>query len=331
MLNRPGCGIAAVGGALSVAFGLLWVAIAYTEPLPIHHRFARSGPQPDFATYYAATLTRSQREGVTSGNDGRLIRSSPRSKLALLYIHGFGASRADGEYVVERLAAALSANAYLMRLPGHGSRMEDLEKHEFGEYLRASEEAFDMVGQLGERQVVIGTSLGGALATYLAATYPERVAALVVISPFYDFVGIGKLLNLPGGLIIARAVEGRVRNAEQPNEIASRIHPDYAKHWYTREYTSSLRIVRDLRRFIGRPELFARVRCPVLLLYDPADDVASVPAMLRAFDLFRSQAQSRRVGVVYGNHVLASAYVDTDKATIVEASRRFLEAVRDQP
>jgi len=175
---------------------------------------------------------------------------------------------------------------------------------------------------------VIGTSLGGAFATYLAAAYPDQIAGLILFSPFYDFVGLGKLIDLPGGLAIARAVEGPVRDASQPKEIGPRVSAEYAQHWYVHQYTSSLRIVRDSKRFIARPELFARVRCPVLLLYDAADDVASVPAMLAAFETFQRQPASRSVAIAYGNHILASAHLETDKPAILRETRRFLEALR---
>ena len=55
---------------------------------------------------------------------GTLIAAG--TATAILYIHGFGASRAEGEASVEPIAQALQAVTYYTRLPGHGG---DLERH----------------------------------------------------------------------------------------------------------------------------------------------------------------------------------------------------------
>jgi pimeloyl-ACP methyl ester carboxylesterase len=314
--------------ALSLGLGLLAIAFLASalEPRPAYQaEHYSAGTQGDFASFYADKLRRSAQAGVSAGNEERLLRFAPRTPLSILYIHGFGASRADGEYVVERLAETLRANTYFLRLPGHGSRMQDLEHHEFDAYLRTVEEALRHVDELGERRIVIGTSLGGLLSTYLAASHPDQVAALVLFSPFYDFVGTGKLLNAPFGLRLASWIGGPIRNTDQPAELGARVHADYGKHWYTRELTSSLRVVRDLKRYVARPEVFARVRCPVLLFYDQHDDVASAEQMRAAFATFARHERSRELAVEYGNHILASAYLETDKALILRESLQFLQ------
>lgn len=318
----------ALGRATVIVLGLfaLGLLARALEPLPRYAPEQAHAARP-FDEFYRDKLQASAQAGVGEGNEERLLRVSERSDLAILYIHGFGASRADGEYVVERLAEAARANTYFMRLPGHGSRMQDLERHAFDSYVRAAEEALREVGQLGRRVVVIGTSLGGLLSTYLAAAHPERVAALVLFSPFYEYVGMSKLVNLPIGIRLATWIEGPVRSAEQPATLGARVHPDYPEHWYTREFTSSLRVVRDLKRFAARKEVFERVRCPVLLFYDPQDDVANALDMHAAFASFARDPRSREVRVDYGNHILASAYLETDKPLILREARSFLETL----
>ncbi|MEO1224073.1 MAG: hypothetical protein AAFX92_07575, partial [Pseudomonadota bacterium] len=55
----------------------------------------------------------------------RLADKSENLDGVLLYIHGFGASRGEGEYVFDRVAEKYRANTYYMRLPGHGTNKED--------------------------------------------------------------------------------------------------------------------------------------------------------------------------------------------------------------
>jgi len=307
---------------------LAWYAASMVEPLPTYQASKTQRTQP-FADFLAERLEQSRAEGVLEGNQERLIRYAPRTKLALMYTHGFGASRADGEYIVERLSRALQANTYFVRLPGHGSRMQNLTEHRYTDYLQTVEQAFSMLEELGEQRILIGTSLGGALSTYVASTQPDAVKALVLFSPFYDFEGIARLLNMPGGVAIGKLIAGRIRNAEQPPSMKPRIRPNYERHWYTHQYTSALHIVRDLKRYIAQPARFEQIRSPALMLYSAQDPVASVTAMNAAFDAFQSKAQSRRVAVEYGNHIMASAYVDTDKDTVLREAQTFLQQFAD--
>jgi len=117
----------------------------------------------------------------------------------VLYLHGFGASRGEGEWVADRVAAARGANLYYVRLPGHGTNPDDHASHGFEEYLDTAEDAFRMTETLGDRVILMGTSTGGLIATWLAARHPERVRALVLASPLYGFRDpMSALLTMPG-------------------------------------------------------------------------------------------------------------------------------------
>ena len=74
-------------------------------------------------------------------------------------------------------------------------------------------------------------------------------------------------------------------------------------------------------------------RAPLALLYyyaDPRhqDSVVSVPAMRDYFARTNGghpHPLSRQVAIADGNHILLSQYVRTDKKTILEELRRFLQ------
>lgn len=92
-------------------------------------------------------------------------------------------SRAEGEEVMDRVARREGANIYYLRIPGHGTNIDDLARYSYRDFLDTSIEALMMMPRLGERAVVAGTSMGGTIATWLAAHYPEKVDGLILCPP----------------------------------------------------------------------------------------------------------------------------------------------------
>ncbi len=163
------------------------VLLLYCRSFPDY----KPGPPPEFTTFdefYKYKLAKSRELNVRPGNEEKLIRKSPgKTPIAILYIHGFGASRAEGEEVVDKIADTFSANTYYLRHPGHGTTPEDHRDRVYYDYLEEGRVALKMTRLLGDKVIVIGSSMGGLVATHLAAQYPEDVSGLVLASPFYDF------------------------------------------------------------------------------------------------------------------------------------------------
>jgi pimeloyl-ACP methyl ester carboxylesterase len=110
----------------------------------------------------------------------RLRDSGPRGAPAVVMLHGFGASLETWE----PWAHSLSAHYRVIRfdLPGFGLTGADPA----GDYTdaRTMKVLADLMDQLGiARASLIGNSLGGRIAWNFAATYPDRVTRLVLVSP----------------------------------------------------------------------------------------------------------------------------------------------------
>jgi pimeloyl-ACP methyl ester carboxylesterase len=136
---------------------------------------------------YAPDKSRATLEAAYPGTyvsvDGvrlRLRDTGARDAPAVILLHGFGASLETWEPWAE----ALSARYRVIRfdLPGFGLTGADPT----GDYTDAREMKIlaDLMDALGIRRAsVIGNSLGGRIAWNFAASYPERVSRLVLISP----------------------------------------------------------------------------------------------------------------------------------------------------
>ena len=323
--------------------GLMGTAVWGLRTRPLPDLTTPIGPTPaDPEAWVAARVSAGEALGVWPQASERLVRHHPgRAPVALLYIHGFGASRAEGEAVVDALAEAWGANALYLRLPGHGIDAEAHAETTPADYARAVTDALRVMPALGEQVVVMGGSTGGLLATWAAANHPERVDALVLASPFFAFVDplAQHLLPRVMALPLLHALYGEERWAGWSEDPERRKQDGYDDHWLIDQKYRALIALEDTRRAIAQPGVLARVQAPVLLLHyfkDEAhqDGVVGVPAMRAAFDAMNGgspRPESRLVPIEDGNHILMSRYVRTDKDAIMAACRDFLTATLGPP
>jgi len=295
-------------------------------------------------TWVAAKIAESQRLGVRPGDEERLVRRAPgKTPVSVLYVHGFGASRAEGEAVVDPISAEIGANTLYIRLPGHG--LDDMDAHAevtYQQYLDAAEEDFQAARALGDRMLLVGCSTGGLLATWLAARHPDAVAGVILASPLYAFADpVARLmLDRPIAGPLLPLLYGPVRDAGWKTDPEHRKQEGYEGHWTIHQRYAALLNLAALRRYVATPETFAAVTEPVLMLdyyKDPEhqDTVVSIDAIHAAYASFGGvrgpDPASGMADVSDGNHILLSAYVRTDKAQILAEIRAFLARLGLEP
>lgn len=293
--------------------------------------------QQDFHVFFQNKLDKSLQESVRANNEERLVRQSDSlTETAILYIHGFGASRAEGEYVTDSLGSYMAASTYYLRLPGHGTNKKDHASRSFEEYIYEAEEALLMMKHLGKKTIVVGTSMGGLLATYLAAQYPENVDALILCSPFYDYANpAGNLVNIPGMVDFMDYIQEKGRITLPSDEIKEgKVRPEYSDFWYPAQRYKALSALEELKDYVATEDIFKKVSAPVLLFYyhkndEEKDNTAAVPAMLEAYDHFEGTKKSKNkiVNVLDGDHVMFSKYILADHSLIFTEAKSFLDQV----
>ncbi|MFD2237851.1 alpha/beta hydrolase [Aureimonas populi] len=159
------------------------------EPVDVTIRFdpASIGRDPDLYLSRQETCV----PGIGPQTAKEIVWAYPASRaktpLALVYVHGFSGDKREMAPVPQEVSRRLGANLYLTRLSGHGGDLADLAEPTANDWLNDLAEAVGIARHLGERVVVIGTSNGGALASWGAALpgFMEGVDGLVLISPNY--------------------------------------------------------------------------------------------------------------------------------------------------
>ncbi|MEW6526129.1 MAG: alpha/beta hydrolase [Spirochaetota bacterium] len=285
-----------------------------------------------FDEYYQLKLKESKEKGTRPHNEEKLLQFAPKTKIAMLYIHGYGASRGEGEFVIDTIAKKLKYNTYYLRLPGHGTNMDDHKNTEYYQLLDTAIEAAQMTKLLGDKLVIIGTSMGGTIATYIAAEHPDIPDAVILVSPFYRFANpMGNALFFRPffkTVLLFTTYRERHDPYDDPND-------NWTMYWYAKNYWASLHSLLDLGEFIANDSFYKKVSCPVLLLYYYKDEKhkdgsAEVSAMLKAYDTFNNgkpNPLSRKVVIENGDHVLLSKYVKSDWGKAEKAITAFLNNV----
>ncbi len=193
-------------------------------------------------------------------------------------VHGYSATRQEVFPLAERLAAQLGANLFHTRLTGHGRDGAAMLEGSVAAWQEDALEALGIGRVIGERVVLLSTSTGGTLSTWLASrTHDEALAALVMISP--NFAARERTMYLLDWPLLGPALLGYLgddyRSWQPCNERQ-------ARYWtWSYPYRALPELVR-LMKEVERIDKSA-IRVPTLMIYSPRDQVIDPAAVAAAF------------------------------------------------
>lgn len=200
-----------------------------------------------------------------------------QTELALVYVHGFSASRQETAPLAEVVAEQLQANLYYTRLTGHGRSGAAMLAGSVNAWLDDTYTAYEIGRRLGRKVVMMGVSTGATALTWLA-TRPdvEGLRACVLISPnFAPADWTANILTWPGGLWLAERIIGKERCWQAENDL----HEHY---WTTRYPTAALVPMMRLVKGVRSLDL-GRISIPVQVIYAPGDQVVNPRAVVKTF------------------------------------------------
>ncbi len=144
----------------------------------------------------------------------------PADGVPVVFLHGATLNREMWNRQTEVLSARYRTVA--TDLPGHGTRTE--ERFRMGD---AAAEVAALIDDLGQPAVVVGFSLGGYVATQVAAREPSLVRALVIAGAIDPYRGLSRFFIRTFAVMVglapegfkSRAAEGMARTVP-PNDAA---------------------------------------------------------------------------------------------------------------
>lgn len=259
----------------------------------------------------------SSREVEVGGHAWPYLEAGPPDGPPMVFLHGFGTSK-DAMMTLAAHFARRGWRTLAPDLPAFGAHaFHPGERHGPAFYVREAGRFMDAVG--APCAVVVGTSMGGALACELAIEDPARTRAILMLSP----AGVSPAFR--------NDFMRRVDAGENPLDLATeedfdRITatvfarppsvPAPFRRWFTDQAAArrdrTLQVVEELRGFLmtGLEGRMGAVRCPAFVLYGTADAVTD-PSMMQAFA--REIPQLRTALVPGAGHV---AFSDDFGATV---------------
>ncbi len=88
--------------------------------------------------------------------------------------------------MTEQLAEKLQANVFYSRLTGHGRSDDAMADATLDAWKKDAREAYQIGSAIGERVLLIGTSTGGTLSTWISAQpFANKLLAIVIANSVF--------------------------------------------------------------------------------------------------------------------------------------------------
>ena len=225
-------------------------------------------------------------------------------RKAILIVHGFAGGTYDEEELANFLELNRNFDVFQFTLPGHE---KNLSKANHLDWIKKSEEKIEWLIQNGYNNIyVIGHSMGGVIATYLAVKYKE-VKKLVLAAPAFQYL---KVIKEKINLIDSLKATPKVVKTYGGDEIIARLlklGPGAVKEFMnlTKEY-------------YDYPN---EVTCPLLIIQGKNDNLVPLSSSKYVYDSAKSDFKK----LIYVESLTHDVFRGEDSYNIYKIVERFLK------
>lgn len=197
-----------------------------------------------------------------------------KTPISIVYVHGFSATHKELSPMTETLAQRLQANAFFTRLTGHGRSSDAMADATVAAWKDDLRQAYEIGTLLGDQVLIIGTSTGATLSTWLNTQEGvDKLLANIMISPNFAVKGSGTwVLQWSLGLWLVKQFNGDYRGFTPQNDF-------HAMYWTERYPIDALVPMLDLLDEVDDLDK-SKVTTPQLIVYSPNDKVIDVEKAL---------------------------------------------------
>ena len=200
-------------------------------------------------------------------------KSSQKTSLSIVFIHGFSATRVELSPVIEEVAKSIGANVFFTRLTGHGQDGIALSDAAFDDWITDTNEAIRIGEVIGDEVILIGSSTGCSL-IHCILEVQKKVKSVIYVSPNFGPSSYkGHFLRLPGAKWFVPLIMGNEHSFTPKNS-------EHARCWTTRYPTKALFPVKDA---VVAASLVShsKINLPILFWFSDYDKVVSPKATRR--------------------------------------------------
>ena len=267
---------------------------------------------------------------VKPDNESRIIwaDSIKKTPFALVYLHGFEASYGEAHPIIENFGERYGCNIVLGRISRQGLTDPDALLTETPKGMVESAKHAIAIGKLlGDKVIVMSTSTGSTLSTYLAANDPS-IHAQLMTSPNFDLADENsKFLTKPWGKQILKQIVG--------SDYRQWKAPEAAKpYWNERYRIEGLIALRSLLDQTMTEAIWKQNIVPTFIGYyykdeNNMDKIISIAAINNYIEQCGTPSNELKVipfADGYG-HVISSVYMNKNWKSVQDSIFAFTEKV----
>jgi pimeloyl-ACP methyl ester carboxylesterase len=226
-------------GPFALAWRLAAVLVGLAAIIPVGT--GALAPRANPAANYEAALTRAHvfqqgDSGAAPGGKSVLQVQGHRTPRAVVFFHGLTNSPRQYRDLVDSVFAE-GDNVFVPRLPWHAlvsGNVDDLGRLTATELRDVADESIDIAAGLGDTVIVVGISLGGNMAAWVAQFRP--VYRAVIVAPALGVSGVPRSLETP-----AMNLALRVPNYSS-GDPPDTLRPDRTLGWTTRGVAEGMKL-----------------------------------------------------------------------------------------
>jgi len=254
------------------------------------------------------------------------VNESEKTDFSVLYLHGYGASHGECQPILENFANRFGCNTYLHRLELHGLNDDDAFENLSPKIMvESAKEAVAIAKNIGHKLIIISTSTGSTLATYLAANDPA-IEALIMTAPNFDIHDTNShLMLMPWGKPLLKKIIGSDYREWDTSSEAK-------KYWTTKNRIEGLIALRDLLNQTMTEDIFKKIKIPIFVGYyykdaENFDKIISVDAIKKFGNSISTPAEQKTIMPFSSarGHVISSKYMNKNWEDVQNAIFKFAE------
>lgn len=231
------------------------------------------------------------------------------SKVGVLLIHGFTGSPAAMRGLGKYLNETLGYSTLGIRLPGHGTHVDDLRRPEWRDWITAVEDGLNLLSGMTERIYVGGISMGGIL-TLLAASRYKIQGAVALSTPF------GLTNDWRIGLM--RPLSLFIPKFKKPGAVGIAAETSY-RYFVPHAISEAAKLAKQMQAGLSK------INIPVLLIQSRGDKVIE-PNALDLLSEHLATAPKETLWLERSGHVIT---LDVEHEIVYERVGQFIKGLEE--
>ena len=215
---------------------------------------------------------------ITERFDKNNYEFNKESEVGVYLIHGFSSTTYEMKLLAEFLASK-NMHVVTKNLPGHGTTVEDCNRVKFQDWLDFSKQELAILASKSEQIFIVGSSMGGLIALYLASMFPVNGVIVGGLVMKFKKPFMTNIVNTLLCQLLKTREKKMIFDADERDKINF--------YGYSHYPLIALNEFRKMIKFIT-PEL-KKIKVPVLLIHSNKDKTSIKDNVLIAKKVIPSQ------------------------------------------